>query len=186
MAQVSNRELRKQQTREVQMARQETYNNVQNRLQRFDRTLLLVVMGLCLVGIGIAGYLTYVHYAHVAIVCATGGGCEAVNSSKYAVFLGVPVAVLGLAAYTTLLVLAIIRLRLNTFNSNDGSYALDMGIFLLNLGGVAFSGYLTAMEAFVIDNWCMWCVGSATTLTVLLFINGYRLWLNYFSAAAPL
>jgi len=186
MAQVSNKELRKQQTRQVQMAWQEAHANVQDRLQRLDRTLLFVIISLCLVGIGIAGYLTYVHYAHVAIVCTSGGGCEVVNNSKYAVFLGVPVALMGLGAYITLLGLAIVRLRLNTLNSNNRRYALDTGIFLLNLGGVAFSGYLTSMEAFVINNWCMWCVGSASTLTILLFINGYRLWLNYFSAAAPL
>ena len=59
----------------------------------------------CLVGTGIAAYLTYVHYAHVAPIC-TSGGCEKVQTSRYAELAGVPVALLGLVAYVVLLGIA--------------------------------------------------------------------------------
>lgn len=186
MAQVSNKELRRQQAQELQRARQAVQLDKYAQAQKLDRTLLLVVAGLCLVGIGIAGYLTYVHYTDSTIVCAFGGGCETVNKSKYAAFLGVPVAVLGLITYVILLGLSITRLRLAQSGQQNGRYVLDFGIFLLNLAAVGFSAYLTSMEAFVINNWCMWCVGSATTLTIMLLVNGYRLWLDYFSSAAEL
>ena len=56
-----------------------------------------------LAGMGVAGYLTWAHYADQAVICVAGGGCEKVQSSDYAEILGVPVAVLGLAAYATIL-----------------------------------------------------------------------------------
>ena len=184
MAQVSNKELRKQQLRSEQLMKQEALDVAKSRSQSLDSRLLYVVMGLCVFGIGIASYLTYIHYSHAPIICATGGGCEAVNSSKYATFVGIPVALMGLAAYIVLLGLAFVRLRLNRLSQTNNRYTLDVAIFLLSLGGVAFSGYLTAMEAFVILNWCMWCIFSAITLTTLLCINGYRVWLNHFSSSA--
>ena len=39
---------------------------------------------LTFVGIGIAGYLTYIHYQGLDPICAVGHGCEKVQNSKYA------------------------------------------------------------------------------------------------------
>ena len=65
---------------------------------------------LALVGIGIAGYLTYLHYAGGSPYCIAGGsGCERVQESEYAKIVGIPVAVLGLVAYAALLVTALVR-----------------------------------------------------------------------------
>jgi hypothetical protein len=69
------------------------------------RVLLPVAVVLAAAGIGIAGYLTVVHYAHQPIACSSIGDCELVNSSKYAKLAGVPVAVLGLLSYVTMLLL---------------------------------------------------------------------------------
>ena len=53
--------------------------------------LRVPIAAACVVGIGIASYLTYVHYAHTAPICTTGG-CEKVQRSSYAKLAGVPVA----------------------------------------------------------------------------------------------
>jgi hypothetical protein len=59
---------------------------------------------LAVIGIGIAGYLTYVHYAGINPICVAGsGGCEKVQTSKWADLGGIPVAVLGLAGYVCIL-----------------------------------------------------------------------------------
>jgi uncharacterized membrane protein len=59
---------------------------------------------LALVGLGIAGYLTWVHYAGLSPVCVGGsGGCERVQASRWAELAGVPVAVLGLGGYAAIL-----------------------------------------------------------------------------------
>ena len=74
-----------------------------------DRRLRIVIGVLCLIGIGVAGYLTYTHYAGLKVVCLSSGGCETVQSSVYSKLDGVPVAVLGLAGYIGILFSLFIR-----------------------------------------------------------------------------
>ena len=56
-------------------------------------------IGVALAGLGIATYLTAVHYAGGEPVCAVAHGCATVQQSDYAALAGVPVAVLGLLGY---------------------------------------------------------------------------------------
>ena len=66
--------------------------------------LRLATAVLALAGIAIAGYLTWVHYAELEPICVGGGGgCERVQNSSYAELAGIPVALLGLLAYVTVL-----------------------------------------------------------------------------------
>ena len=117
----------------------------------------------CLVGVGIAAYLTYVHYAHTAPICTTGG-CETVQKSKYAELLGVPVALLGLIAYVVLLAIALTR----------GVTAAVAGVFIA-LVGVAFSGYLLWAQLGPIDAICQWCLGNDVTIAVVAALYVVRL-----------
>ena len=68
-----------------------------------DRRLTYAIALVALVGLGIASYLTYIHYAGIKPVCLSSGGCEKVQSSHYAKLAGIPVAVLGLAGYVGIL-----------------------------------------------------------------------------------
>jgi uncharacterized membrane protein len=117
----------------------------------------------CLVGAGIAAYLTYVHYAGVAPVCTTGG-CEKVQTSKYAELGGVPVALLGLVAYVVLLALAAVR----------GVEAATVGVFVAVVG-VAFSGYLLWAQLGPIGAICQWCLGNDLTITVVAALYVVRM-----------
>src|SRR3954470_14729018 len=119
---------------------------------------------LALVGTGIAGYLTWVHYGHLKIVClAGGGGCEKVQSSSYAELAGVPVAVLGLIGYV--LILASLALP-----EDHGALAAPF----LSLVGFGFSAYLTWAELFRIHAICQWCVASACVMTALTIVSVVR------------
>ena len=117
----------------------------------------------CLAGVGIAAYLTYVHYAGIAPVC-TSGGCEKVQTSRYAELGGVPVALLGLVAYCVLLVLAAIR----------GVEAATAGVFVA-VAGVAFSGYLLWAQLGPIGAICQWCLGNDLTITVVAALYVVRM-----------
>jgi uncharacterized membrane protein len=127
--------------------------------------LRLATAVLAAIGIGIAGYLTYVHYAGINPICvAGGGGCEKVQTSKWADLGGIPVAVLGLAGYVCIL----------------GSLLLpeDIGqmvAVLLSLIGVGFSAYLTYRELFTIHAVCQWCVASAVVMALLAVVSVARL-----------
>jgi uncharacterized membrane protein len=122
-----------------------------------------VALVLTLLGIAIAGYLTYVHYEGLSPVCTTGG-CERVQASSYSEIGPIPVALLGLIGY--LLILGSLLVR------GDVGRALT---FMLSLTGLAFSLYLTYLELFVIDAICQWCVASAVVMAALLITATIRL-----------
>lgn len=134
------------------------------------RRLDLLTLALAVAGIVLAGYLTIVHYRANLLVCGISS-CHTVQASKYAVFLGIPVAVLGLAMYIALAILALARLRLPG-RADQATYA----VFTLAFVGVLFSGYLTAIELWVINAICQWCVVSAILVTIIAIVEGWRVW----------
>jgi uncharacterized membrane protein len=128
-----------------------------------DHTLRRASVTLSGAGIGIAGYLTYVHYAGLHPVCGISHGCETVQTSSYAFLAGIPVALLGLITYV--LILATLRLR--------GENAFLAG-YILTLVGFGFSLYLTYREVFTIHAICSWCVSSAIVFALLAALGTLR------------
>jgi uncharacterized membrane protein len=139
-----------------------------------DRALRGVSQVLGAAGIGISGYLTYVHYAGLQPVCGISHGCETVQTSAYATLLGIPVALLGMITY----VVIFISLRLRGERPLLISYALTLTAF-------AFSVYLTYRELFTIHAICSWCVSSAIVFTLLAIVGSRRvLHFSYAGAGA--
>jgi uncharacterized membrane protein len=130
---------------------------------RSDRRMRIAILVLSLIGIGVAGYLTYVHYEGLKVLCLSSGGCETVQASRYAKLDGVPVAVLGLAGYVG--ILGSLALR--------GEFGRVAG-FAIALIGFGFSMYLTYRELFTIKAICQWCVSSAVIMTVLAVLTAIR------------
>ena len=130
------------------------------------RNLRVVLGMLAAAGLLLSAYLTWVHFAQVAPVCVGGsGGCETVQSSRYATVLGVPVAVLGIIGYAGLLFSAVLR----------GELGVYLG-FLIALVGTLFSAYLTYLEVFVIHAICQWCVASAAIMVAALICAALAAW----------
>jgi uncharacterized membrane protein len=131
-----------------------------------DRVLHRALIVLALAGIGIAAYLTYVHYRGLSPICAIDHGCEKVQSSRYAKVGGVPVPLIGLIGYVAILASLLVR-----------GEAARLATAGMALGGFAFSVYLTGLELFEIHAICQWCVGSAivmTSIAVLATIRALR------------
>lgn len=130
-----------------------------------DRRLHVAALVVALLGIAVAGYLTYVHSAGLQPFCAGGGhGCERVQSSSYATLAGIPVAVLGLGGYLAIAAALLVP--------SEGARLAAAG---LAVSGAGFSAYLTYLELFVIDAICQWCVASAVLLTLLAVLTVWRL-----------
>jgi uncharacterized membrane protein len=129
-----------------------------------DRRLQIAILVLCLLGIGDAAYLTYVHYSGIKVAClASGGGCEKVQASQWSKLDGAPVSLLGLIGYIAILGSLFVRGELGR--------AAGFGIALIGFG---FSMYLTYRELFTIHAICQWCVGSATLMTLLAIATAAR------------
>ncbi len=112
---------------------------------------------LALIGIFDALYLTLYKLGVIGTLVCQVGSCESVNTSRWATFLGAPVAAWGLATYVVLLVLAVLGARERWETDPRVSWAL----VALSGWSVLFSGWLTWLELTVIHAICMWCVISA-------------------------
>ncbi len=124
----------------------------------------MVVATLSLVGLFVALYLSLWSYGFMGELVCTVGGCETVQTSKYAKLFGVPVAVFGVGGYLALLGVSLLGLQPAWAARREPTIWLA----LLSGAGVAYSAYLTYLEAFVIHAWCQWCVVSAI-LMLLIF-----------------
>lgn len=95
------------------------------------------------------------------LVCGVGD-CGTVQASKYAWVGPVPVSGIGALGYAALLVVALLGLQTRFTSSSRVAVLLLVGTAV----GVAFSAYLTYLEAAVIHAWCQWCVVSAVIITL--------------------
>jgi len=110
-------------------------------------------------GLAVAGYLAVTKLmGGGALFCQGVGGCEVVQQSRYATFLGLPTAAWGALVYAAIGTLALVGLAPWRW----------LGAFLLAAAAVSFSGYLTYLELFVIGAVCWYCVVSAATAMAVL------------------
>jgi uncharacterized membrane protein len=133
------------------------------------KRLSIVSLVLAIVGAGISGYLTYVHYNLDALVCA-GGGCEIVQTSRYSEIMGIPVALMGLLMFLAVIALIVVRDRIEEY-----AYLANAGIMILLVSSLIYFGYLTYLEANVIHAWCQWCVATSIVAVILFLVEAFRM-----------
>ena len=120
---------------------------------------------LAFIGVFVSTYLTLYKLGYIGELQCAVGSCETVNTSRWATFIGLPVAAWGLGFYIAALALVMLGIQPRYADSRAFSVAL-VG---LTGWGVLFSGWLTYLELFVIDAICMWCVISAI-IVLLMFV----------------
>ena len=77
--------------------------------------------------------------------------CDIVNRSEYSTLAGIPVAGIGVAGYAALFVLSTFwKARPETPNR----------LLLAAIAGLAFALYLTYIEAYELETWCILCLTS--------------------------
>src|SRR5580704_6621878 len=122
-----------------------------------SRALRIVLIAITVLGVALASYLTYIHYAEIKPLCTAGNACIKVQSSIYSKLAGVPVALIGLIGYVTILGSLLVPQR-------EETRFATMAFVLVGFG---FSAYLTSREAFSLHEYCEWCLSSAAIMTVL-------------------
>lgn len=126
---------------------------------------------LSIVGSGVAGYLTWTHFADTVPYCGGAHGCADVQNSPYSQVAGIPVSIIGLMGYLVLLVLSSLRGRFD----EETRFYLTVLSFGAALIGVLYSAYLTYLEAYVILAWCYWCLTSALVITAIWVLSIFDL-----------
>jgi len=130
---------------------------VRNRAWKFYLTIAV----LSLAGIIVSAVSLQRHYAKsVTSYCHFGEqfNCDIVNRSEYSTLIGTPVAGIGVAGYGLLFVLsAFYRTRAET----------PTRLLVAAVLGLGFALYLTYIEAYVLDTWCILCLSSLVLISLI-------------------
>lgn len=146
-----------------------------------------MMVGLASIGAVVTAYLTYIKLTGNQAACPTDG-CDIVLSSPYATIFGLPLALFGFLAYTSMVAFAIAPLLLKSAQSDVANSNLTpqsarskpannkleaLTGQLLFMGGTAmmiFSGYLMYLLVFEIKAACTYCIASAVLSTSLFLL----------------
>jgi vitamin-K-epoxide reductase (warfarin-sensitive) len=117
---------------------------------------------LAVIGVVVASLALREHYRTETSPCSINDrwDCGIVNHSPYAVFAGVPVAIIGIAGYLALCALAF-----------RNSYRTMLVLALIGLG---FSLYLTRIEAHILGVYCIYCVISLGIISLITLLVAER------------
>lgn len=130
--------------------------------------ILINIIGILgLIGFLISAYIYGKKKAKKKLICPRQSNCDTVIHSDYSKILGIPVEVLGMLYYTFIgSVYSIV------FIFDLWSPTVAFVILGISMCSVLFSIYLVSMQAFVIKQWCAWCLCSAF-ISILIFIASY-------------
>ncbi len=115
-----------------------------------------------------ASYLTVKHYKNEVPPCSLVNGCELVTTSAYAKVFGIPVALIGMFGYATLIIISCM------YADNQKPTTLNY-LFIVSLCAFLASIYFTMLQIFVIHALCQYCIASALSSTTCF---GLTLWLK--------
>lgn len=120
---------------------------------------------LLLIGIVISSYLSYTELTRSEVVCGGISNCQAVQDSQFSKLLGaVPIGIFGLAG-NILIGIAWLLSMVTRGSLRSVSTLVMLG---LSVFGASYSLYLTFLEPFVIGATCLWCLGSAIVMGLIL------------------
>jgi uncharacterized membrane protein len=127
--------------------------------------VIAVTWLLSFIGLGIAIYLTIVHFdTKVALVCkdVAGFNCEKVTTSAQSYFLRIPVAVLGLFQYVVMVGLC------SPWAWRSVRREVHLARLAFAVVGMCFVLWLFSAEALIIKAFCLWCSGVHVVTFVML------------------
>ncbi|WP_298336221.1 vitamin K epoxide reductase family protein [Ferrimicrobium sp.] len=136
--------------------------------------VIWLVRILALGALGVAIYLTIAHYdTKVSLLCPDNAtiNCQEVTTSPQSMIVGIPVAVLGLAYYVIVSVLA-------WWPRAKATTTFELIRLIVALGGVGFILYLVYAEIVEIGAICLWCT-SVHLITILIFLLLLYAWMTY-------
>jgi uncharacterized membrane protein len=119
-----------------------------------------------LLGLFLGAYLTLYKFGKIGTLACGVSSCEQVQTSRWSVFLGLPVATWGLGFYALMLALSLLGMQERYAESRG----LSLGMLLLAGWGALFTAWLNYLEAFVIHAWCEWCLFSAAMVLILFIL----------------
>lgn len=123
------------------------------------KLIVYILVVLALAGAVVSVLALRVHYSTDTQPCDINAkwDCGVVNHSRFAEVDHVPVAAIGIAGYLVLGVLAFARQRFL--------------LFLAALVGLGFALWLTSIEKFALEVWCLYCAISQIIIALITLLS---------------
>lgn len=137
-----------------------------------DKRLKQITIALSILGLLVAIYMTIFKFTNPelqAAMCVGSHGCVAVNGSAYSQVRGIPVAVLGVLGYFSILALFYLERRPGFFQTNG-----SMLLFTITLTGFLFTVWLVYVEVALIKAYCPFCITSQISMTLIFILTVIR------------
>ena len=135
-----------------------------------DKRLRQIITVLAIIGLLVSIYMTIYKFTNNDAMCIGSSGCSQVNSSPYSEINGIPVALLGVFGYASILLLLFLERRPGLFEEYG-----TMLLFGVSLMGFLFTLYLIYLEVAVIGYYCPFCLTSQAVMTIIFIISVIRL-----------
>jgi len=129
------------------------------------KKLLIIIFIAGLAGLADGIYLTIEHYSSAVVPCTIFNGCGAVLNSPYANIGPIPMSLFGLVFYLAMLTLTILSWK------NPKKWLKKL--WLLSLIAFAFTLYLIYLQIFIIHALCIYCLASATMVTMMFLLLNF-------------
>ena len=130
------------------------------------RWLFAAIASLAVAGMIVSGISLQRHYAKSATkFCDVGErfNCDIVNRSEYSSVMGIPVAGIGVVGYGVLMLLATLYRAQPTTPTR---------LLIASAAGLVFALYLTYIEGYVLNTWCILCLSSLLIITAITALAG--------------
>jgi vitamin-K-epoxide reductase (warfarin-sensitive) len=123
------------------------------------KTMRYLMAMLAIAGVVVSMLALHVHYSTETQPCSINEkwDCGVVNHSSFAEIAHIPVAAIGIAGYLALAGLALLRQRALTFLAAEA--------------GLGFALWLTFIEEYVLQVWCLYCVISLGVIVLITLLS---------------
>lgn len=138
-----------------------------------EKRLSQLAIALTIIGLLVAAYMTIYAITSNDSMCIGSKDCSVVNASRYSKIsvLGfdIPVAVLGVAGYASILAVLLLEQKIGFLQQNG-----SLVFFGLSLTGFLFTLYLIFVEVALIKAYCPFCVASQSAMILIFVLSVIR------------
>jgi uncharacterized membrane protein len=134
-----------------------------------DKRLTQIIIALATLGLLVSIYMTIYKFTSNDQMCLGSGDCHTVNTSRYSEVNGIPVGLLGVFGYASILGILWLEHKNEFFKANG-----SMILFGVSLIGFFFTLWLIYVEVALLKAYCPFCITSQITMTLIFILSVIR------------
>ena len=134
-----------------------------------DKRLTQITITLAILGLLVSIYMTIYKVTSNDNMCLGSSDCSTVNASRYSEVNGIPVALIGVLGYASIIGIHWLERRNKFFEANG-----SMILFGVSLIGFFFTLWLVYVEIAILKALCPFCVTSQASMTVIFILSVIR------------